>query len=231
MHDIHCHILPGVDDGAQTMADSLAMLQAALRAGVSAITCTPHVRDPYFDGIEDYKRDFRAYEAFAQESASWLAKKGLPPVPVTMGFEVNVRKLEELGLDWLPRLCTERSRDLLLELSVGASPSRYDDYERLVFRLQGEGYHIIVAHPERYRAIQQDLGLAEELGNMGCDVQAGADFIEGGRLGREKKPARELFRRGLYTHIASDAHNPHHYDLLARAAKKYGKRLPRHVWD
>ncbi len=222
MHDIHCHILPGVDDGAQTMADSLAMLQAAVRVGVTAITCTPHVRDPYFDDFEDYKRDLRAYQAFVRESAAWLAKQSLPPVPVTMGFEVNVRKLDELGLDWLPYLHTAHSNDLLLELSVGASPSRFDDYERLVFQLQGVGYHVIIAHPERYRAIQQDVSLAEELADMGCDLQASADFIEGGRLGKEKKPAKELFRRGLYTYIASDAHNPHHYDLLAKAVKKFG---------
>ena len=118
MHDIHCHILPGVDDGAQTMADSLAMLEAAVRVGVTAITCTPHVRDPYFDDFDDYKRDLRAYQAFAKESAAWLHQRGLAPVPVTMGFEVNVRKLEELGLDWLPYLHTARSKDFLLELSV-----------------------------------------------------------------------------------------------------------------
>ena len=185
MHDIHCHILPGVDDGAQTMADSLAMLEAAVRVGVTAITCTPHVRDPYFDDFEDYKRDLRAYQAFARESAVWLAQRNLTPVPVTMGFEVNVRKLDELGLDWLPYLHTARSNDLLLELSVGAPPSRFDDYERLVFQIQGAGYHVIIAHPERYHAIQQDVDLAVELVNMGCDLQASADFIAGGRLGKE----------------------------------------------
>lgn len=222
MHDIHCHILPGVDDGAQTMADSLAMLEAAVRVGVTSITCTPHVRDPYFDDFEDYKRDLRAYQAFAKESAAWLAQRNLAPVPVTMGFEVNVRKLEELGLDWLPYLHTARSKDFLLELSVGAPPSRFDDYERLIFQLQGAGYRVIIAHPERYHAIQQDPELAVELVNMGCALQASADFIEGGRMGKEKRPARELFRRGLYTYIASDAHFPHHYDVLAKAVKKFG---------
>ena len=222
MHDIHCHILPGIDDGAQTMADSLAMLEAAVRVGVTSITCTPHVRDPYFDDFEDYKRDLRAYQAFAKESTAWLAQRNLAPVPVTMGFEVNVRKLEELGLDWLPYLHTARSKDFLLELSVGAPFSRFDDYERLIFQIQGAGYRVIIAHPERYHAIQQDPELAVELVNMGCVLQASADFIEGGRMGKEKRPARELFRRGLYTYIASDAHNPHHYDVLAKAIRKFG---------
>ena len=73
----------------------------------------------------------------------------------------------------------------------------------------------------KYRLPAND-ELAVELVNMGCALQASADFIEGGRMGKEKRPARELFRRGLYTYIASDAHFPHHYDVLAKAVKKFG---------
>ena len=49
MRDLHCHILPGVDDGARNLDESLAMLKAAKAAGVTSITCTPHCRRPYFD--------------------------------------------------------------------------------------------------------------------------------------------------------------------------------------
>ena len=49
MRDLHCHILPGVDDGAPDLEASLAMLEAAKRVGITSIVCTPHVRDPYFD--------------------------------------------------------------------------------------------------------------------------------------------------------------------------------------
>lgn len=49
MRDIHCHILPGVDDGARDLSASLEMLEAAKAAGVTSIVCTPHCRDPYFD--------------------------------------------------------------------------------------------------------------------------------------------------------------------------------------
>ena len=48
MRDLHCHILPGVDDGARNLDESLAMLEAAKAAGITSIVCTPHVRDPYF---------------------------------------------------------------------------------------------------------------------------------------------------------------------------------------
>ena len=52
MRDMHCHILPGVDDGARDLNESLAMLDAARQAGVTSIVCTPHCRDPYFDYVE-----------------------------------------------------------------------------------------------------------------------------------------------------------------------------------
>ncbi|HBG3382909.1 TPA: phosphoesterase, partial [Clostridioides difficile] len=82
----------------------------------------------------------------------------------------------------------------------------------------------IIAHPERYRAVQRNVELAERLVRMGCKLQASADFIAGGRLGREKRPAKKLFERNLYRYIASDAHRPEHYRLLARAVREYPRR-------
>ena len=59
---------------------------------------------------------------------------------------------------------------------------------------------------------------------MGCKLQASADFVAGGRLGAEKKPAKKLFEEGLYSYIASDAHCVEHYDYLARARKEFKTR-------
>ena len=83
------------------------------------------------------------------------------------------------------------------------------------------GYRVIIAHPERYRAIQKNPELARRLKDQGCKLVASADFIAGGRLGAEKKPARRLFQLGLYDYIASDAHRIEHYDYLARARRDY----------
>ena len=82
MLDLHCHILPGVDDGASCLGESVRMIHAAYKAGITEIVCTPHCRDPYFD--------FDAmWDAFNQ-----LAPRS--PIPMRMGFEVNIRKLREL---------------------------------------------------------------------------------------------------------------------------------------
>lgn len=216
MRDLHCHILPGVDDGAEDLNESLAMFEAARRAGVTSITCTPHCRKPYFDYIPMW----RAFRAF--ESAVHAIDESFP---LQMGFEVNYRKLMELGLGWAERLHFDGSNEFLLELSTNASPSRFGDYERTIFELQGLGYTVIIAHPERYTAIQRDISIAEELVHMGCRLQVSADFLKGGRLGRERRPAIRMLKAGLYTYVASDAHYPKHYTYLAQVVNRWGDQF------
>lgn len=209
MRDMHCHILPGVDDGARNITESCQMLYAARQAGVTEIVCTPHCRDPYFD----FERMWQAY---------YVLKRHARGFPIRMGFEVNHSKLMELGMEWADELHFEDSNEFLLELSSRCTRDDFQTYERTIFELQGRGFEVIIAHPERYRAIQKDPSIARDLVNMGCKLQASADFIAGGRLGKEKRPAKRLLAQGLYSYIASDAHRVQHYDYLARAVREYG---------
>lgn len=211
MRDIHCHILPGVDDGARDLRDSLAMLEAAKQAGVTSIVCTPHVRDPYFD----YDAMWDAFELLQAHAGGF---------PLQMGWEVNHAKLMELGMEWVDHLCFDGSNEFLLELSSRCHEHDFVEYERTIYELQGRGYTVIIAHPERYRAIQENLDIARNLVRMGCKLQASADFVAGGRLGKEKKPAKKLFEENLYTYIASDAHKVEHYRYLAEARRTYRTR-------
>ena len=210
---MHCHILPGVDDGSKSMDESMAMLDAAVAAGVTGIVCTPHCRKPYFD----FTAMWNAFSRFKR-----AARERHPQVEVDMGFEVNYRSLCEYGFDWTRKLGFTGTNEFLLELSTRASRSQFAEYERFIFKLQSMGFEVIIAHPERYVAIQQDVEIAKQLVAMGCKLQASADFIAGGRLGDSKKPAIHLFKEGLYSYVASDAHNPEHYRLLAKTLKKYG---------
>lgn len=211
MRDIHCHILPGVDDGSPNLEYSLQMLEAAKAAGVTSIVCTPHCRDPYFD----YDAMWDAFE---------LLRAHADGFPLQMGFEVNHAKLIDLGWEWVDYLHFDGSNEFLLELSSRCTHEDFNEYERTIFELQSRGYQVIIAHPERYRAIQQDIGLAKRLIRMGCSLVASADFIAGGRLGKEKKPAKKMFDELLYRYIASDAHRIEHYDYLARATKQFSLR-------
>ena len=214
MRDLHCHILPGVDDGAADLEASLRMLEAARAAGVTSMVCTPHARSPYFN----YERMVESYRVFTAAAA-----QAAPEIHVAMGFEVAHKKLMQLGVeDWAPYLRFAETPEFLLELDTGCVVADFREYERTIFTLQGLGYTVIIAHPERYRAIQKDIGIARELVRMGCKLQASTDFIAGGRFGREKKPAKKMLAEGLYSYLASDAHRPEHYEYLARAVQMYG---------
>ncbi|MCC6098317.1 MAG: phosphoesterase [Coriobacteriaceae bacterium] len=216
MRDIHCHILPGVDDGSPDMAHSLAMLAAAKAAGVTSMVCTPHCRDPYFD----YDRMVAAFDAFRSAASGF---------PMAMGFEVNHAKLMQLGVgEWGPRLGCRRMGQFLLELDTHCTANAMPEYERTIYQLQGMGWRVVIAHPERYDAIRRDPELARRLVELDCDLQASADFIQGGRLGNSGKTAKRLFQMGLYRFIASDAHRVEHYELLKKACQGYGVK-PSHM--
>lgn len=94
-----------------------------------------------------------------------------------MGFEVNHSKLMQLGMEWAEHLHFDGTNEFLLELSTRAGKPDFEIYERTIFELQGMGYQVIIAHPERYRAIQEDVEVARGLVKMGCKLQASADFI------------------------------------------------------
>lgn len=211
MRDVHCHILPGVDDGARSLDESLAMLAAAREAGITSIVCTPHCRDPYFD----YDAMWDAYDLLVEHAGGF---------PLTMGFEVNHAKLMDLGMQWADRLHFDGTNEFLLELSTRARKPDFDVYERTIFELQAKGFQVIIAHPERYRAIQEDVEVARRLVKMGCQLQVSADFVAGGRLGAERKPARRLFEENLVSHIGSDAHKVEHYRYYAEARRDYRTR-------
>lgn len=216
MRDLHCHILPGVDDGSPDMTYSMSMFDAARQAGVTSIICTPHCRNPYFD-YEGMRAAFRDFSARAHEVA--------PDFPLAMGFEVAHKKLLQLGVEkWAPYLGLGDTGMFLLELDTGCTQADFVDYERTIYILQGMGYRVVIAHPERYDAIRKDSSLAQRLVDLGCDLQASADFVRGGRLGNSRRAAKRLFKEGLYRYIASDAHRVEHYKLLAEAVKKYPVR-------
>ncbi|MGN0261929.1 MAG: tyrosine-protein phosphatase [Eggerthellaceae bacterium] len=212
MRDIHCHILPGVDDGARDLEESLDMLRAAQAAGIMSIVCTPHVRDPFFD----YRGMRRAFQILCEHADGF---------PLQMGWEVNHAMLIDLGFEWAKRLCFQGSDEFLLELSSRSCSHHFAEYERTIFRLQSMGYQVIIAHPERVFAIQENISLAQRLVQMGCKLQASGDFISGGKGTGALTPAKKILKKGLYTYIASDAHSASGYNDFMCAMKKFDKCL------
>ena len=207
--DLHTHILPGVDDGASSLEVALRMLRRAKELNVGTIVATPHLRR-----VKDFEVCRASYEQFRPHAKA-------AGVRLLMGFEVSYRMLE----NWaeIPDCAIEGTNMLLLELPGDAL---MPNWATILMDLVEAGLHPVIAHPERYRYIQNDTDCAAQIRSYGCDLQVDARALVGFPLTAEQRCARRLLREGLCDHIASDAHSPEDYRHFERAYAKYKAHWP-----
>jgi len=197
--DLHSHILPGLDDGARTLADSRELARAALEDGVRSIAATPHVR------AADYPTSVEAMEAGVASVRRDLEEHGIE-IEVLHGGEIALDRLGDLSREELQRFTIgQTGRYLLVEFPYSGWPL---DLEQRLFELRVAGLESLLAHPERNREVQADPARIEPLVAAGTLVQLTAASLDG-RIGRSSQAAAEsLLARGLAHVIASDAHTP-----------------------
>ena len=201
MIDIHSHILPGIDDGAADMYDTLEMARMAVDSGVTAVVATPHCNIPgmfhnYYS--EDYRELFRKAEQVLEEEG----------IPLTLypGMEVFVtpdvpRLLKEGKI-----LTINGGRFMLMEFDFGEEASYIQSMLREISLL---GIHPVIAHPERYECVQREPQLVYHWRKKGYLVQVNKGSLVG-RFGRHSyDTAHRLLRHNLVSVIASDAHSPY----------------------
>lgn len=206
--DIHCHILPGVDDGAGTQKETRDMLAAASRAGLQDIIATPHLKST--------REDTDSIRAAWEQVKPLFESVG---IALHLGFECNYRLL----LDWeagaLRPFCLAETNVVLLEFSSRGLPLHW---ENSIQEIQRQGMDVIIAHPERYAPVQQDLSIAIRMVQIGCELQISAGSLMGGMFSKERACAMALLREGLAHYLASDAHCAADYKLYEQAKKKHG---------
>lgn len=221
MIDLHAHVLPAVDDGPATIEGSLEMLRDAVEDGVTAIACTPHVRD-------DYPTSASAMEealAFVRAAAADI------PIEVLSGGELALDRAASLPDDELRRFGLGGNPDVvLIECPYTGWPL---DIGAITFALAERGVSVVLAHPERNPEVQERPELVDPLVERGVLVQLTAGSIEG-RLGRRSRDsARVLLERGTAHLLASDAHAAHvRAGRLGAGAESVGnKRLAHWLTD
>ena len=198
MLDLHCHILPGIDDGPEAIDQSLALARAAAADGVHTIVATPHLRADHPSVVPS------ELAGRCSELASRLAREDVP-IRLIPGGEVDLVWAHEAGADDL-RLVTygQRGTDLLLETPYGPLPPTF---EKLVAGLVAQGLRILLAHPERNPSFQRDPHRLEALVGDGLLVQlTAASLVQDPARSRSARVARSLLDTGCAHVIASDAH-------------------------
>jgi protein-tyrosine phosphatase len=204
--DLHCHILPGLDDGPVNFDFSVAMARTAADAGIQVMVATPHVRDDYNVQADDIEAGVARLNDALSRAKVQLA--------VVTGAEVALAKAMELDDAALGRLCLGSGDYLLLESPYRSSEI---DLEGILASVQDRGFKVVLAHPERCPIFQRDPDRLARLVNSGvlCSVTAGS---LAGRFGSTVRSfAVELLSDGLVHDVASDAHDHLHRppDLLS----------------
>lgn len=190
--DLHCHILPGVDDGARDFEDSVAMAREAAADGIEAICATPHIR---------HDHDVRIHEVAGRVDAlnARLREEGVPLV-VLQGGEVAETAVEDLDEEDLARVALGGGRWVLLEPAPGPLT---DSLGRRVEHLAERGHRSLIAHPERHVSADMFERLAGLVAD-GALVQATAHFF----LQEESAAGMlALAGMGLVHVIGSDSHS------------------------
>jgi protein-tyrosine phosphatase len=214
--DTHCHLLPGLDDGAPDDAVALAMARAAVADGVTAITATPHMREG--DYLNERPTVLEAVDRFRE----LLAREAVP-LAVEPGSEVHLsarlaaRLAERRILTYADRVPSEgRPAYLLLECPYRTRPIRLDE---TVFELLLAGIVPVIAHPERIRWFQEDPERYEALVTRGVLGQMTTSSLLGTFGGRVQLLAETFVRRGLVHVLASDAHDTEYRPPRLAAAR------------
>jgi len=192
--DLHCHILPGVDDGALDLRDSAGMARQAAGDGIEAICATPHIRHDHDVRIEEVAGRVAALNAHLRGQSV--------PISVLQGGEVAETAVEALGEEELARISLGAGRWVLLEPAPGPLG---DSLERRVEQLAERGHPSLIAHPERHVSADMFERMARLVG-VGALIQATADFFL-----REAtaEGMLALAERGLVHVLSSDAHSSH----------------------
>ncbi|MCB5237689.1 tyrosine-protein phosphatase [Niallia circulans] len=199
MIDIHSHILPGIDDGAQTIEDSIEMAKAAVNEGITTIIATPHHKNNQFTNL-------KSSILTKVNDLNTVLKQENIPLTVLPGQEVRIygEVLEDYYKEEI--LTLNHTKYLFIEFPSSSVP-RYA--ERLLYELQTEGIIPIIVHPERNKELQEKPDLLYQFVKNGALTQVTASSVAGYFGKNVKKFSEQLIEHNLTHFVASDAHNVH----------------------
>lgn len=209
MIDLHCHILPGIDDGAADLDESIVMAEKAVSQGITHILCTPHHNNGKY---VNYKADVIPLVASLQEE---LDQRQIP-LTVLEGQEVRITGdlLEDISRDEI--LFTDlEDTYILIEFPTMDVPAYT---QQVFFELIGQGKTPVIVHPERNAKFREDPNRLIEYLEMGCLAQLTAPSYVGTFGKSIQKTAKEMVAHNLVQMVASDAHGPGKRDFYLKEA-------------
>jgi protein-tyrosine phosphatase len=197
MIDLHCHLLPALDDGAPDLDTSLAMARLAAADGITVTACTPHI----LPGV--HRNSGPQILKAVEDLALALAAHEIP-LRVVAGADIHITPdlLKGLASGYLPTL--NGSRYFLLEPPQHSAPPRFEDF---VWSVVAAGFVPIITHPERLAWVEAHYSSFKRLATSGAWMQLTASSILGHFGRRVKRVSERMLDDGLVHIVASDGHN------------------------
>jgi|SRR5689334_10961180 len=217
MIDLHCHILPGLDDGPDTREESLRMAESAVADGITHVVATPHSSEHY---LFDYGRVRKLRDELQEAAPAGLV------ISTGCDFHVNPENLAALRFEPAP-FCINQKNYLLVEFNEFSIPPTMD---HTLHELKLAGICPVITHPERNRILCSDPQRLSNWIRLGCRVQVTGGSLTGafGKVAREK--ALSWIAKGMVHIVASDAHNAKRRPLVLKPAyevvlDKFGRHI------
>jgi tyrosine-protein phosphatase YwqE len=201
--DMHSHFLPGIDDGAKTIDDSLNMLRAMKDMGYKSIITTPHVM------IDFYPNTTKTIQDALQKVQDALIENNID-LKIKAAAEYYI---DEYFIDLIKRepLLTLYQNEVLVEFSMMFEPPMLFE---VIYSLQQAGYRPVIAHPERYVFFHGNTAKFREMKARGCMLQMNMLSIAGYYGKNIKQAAEEMLKKGMYDYCGSDMHHEKHAGVL-----------------
>ena len=213
MTDIHCHVLPFVDDGSDSLETSVSMLVEQVRQGVKNVILTPHYRKGFY-----FANNKEIIEAFEELKA--LAKEKCLEINLYLGRETTVYTGFENDLKEGKILSLANSKFLLLEFPYDTDT----DIEEVCYKVRLQGYVPVVAHIERY-SYYRSIEKIARLKLSGVVIQVNASPIVKKSIASENKFVKKLLKNRLVDIVASDWHSTRSNcfkEAYDKVSSKYG---------
>ena len=220
MIDIHCHILPEVDDGSRSLNESIEMAMIAKEQGITKIVNTSHYHPDF-----RYKKGEELLKEL--EDFNNVLKENMIDIEVLIGNEIYYTKDLIKEIDELDFYTLNNSRYILIELPPTNFPK---DLCNIVYKLKEKNYIPVFAHVERYREVQENPELIYEVINAGAIIQVNSHSILG-KSGKElQKVCNTLLNRNMVHVVGTDAHSskrrtPIFLDAYKYVSEKYSKEM------
>lgn len=201
--DIHSHLLPGIDDGAKTVKDSLALIQRLQGMGFERFITTPHVMADLYPNTPAIIRE-KLEEVRVAATAAGLEVE-IDAAAEYLMDEAFGEKIKEGELLTLP------GNRVLVEMSFVSAPPNLDQY---IFQLQTKGYRVLLAHPERYLFFRDNFKRYESLKDRGVEFQLNLLSLAGYYGKPTQDNAIRLLKAGMVDYLATDLHHERHAENL-----------------